>query len=151
MNLEALVTDRQVVICCGTGGVGKTTTAAVLALEGARRGRRACVVTIDPAKRLQSALGLTLPDLEVRVPGEGLSAALLRPADCLRRWAKEACADEARRGRLGSGRLGLRRAARARQHQGGDGDADARGPDDPGYRHRVTGTRARWPARRCRS
>jgi anion-transporting ArsA/GET3 family ATPase len=47
-----------VVVCCGTGGVGKTTTAAAIALEAARRGRRACVVTIDPAKRLANALGL---------------------------------------------------------------------------------------------
>jgi anion-transporting ArsA/GET3 family ATPase len=58
VKLEELLTDRQVVICCGTGGVGKTTTAAVLALEGARRGRNACVVTIDPARRLADALGL---------------------------------------------------------------------------------------------
>jgi anion-transporting ArsA/GET3 family ATPase len=58
MPIEELVNDRRVVICCGTGGVGKTTTAAVLALEGARRGRNACVVTIDPARRLADALGL---------------------------------------------------------------------------------------------
>ena len=57
-KLDELVTRRRVVICCGTGGVGKTTTAAVLALEGARRGRNACVVTIDPARRLADALGL---------------------------------------------------------------------------------------------
>ncbi|HVF76152.1 MAG TPA: ArsA-related P-loop ATPase [Acidimicrobiales bacterium] len=50
--------DNGVVVCCGSGGVGKTTTAAALALEAARRGRRACVVTIDPAKRLADALGL---------------------------------------------------------------------------------------------
>jgi anion-transporting ArsA/GET3 family ATPase len=50
--------DRSIVVCCGSGGVGKTTTAAAIALEGARRGRRACVVTIDPAKRLADALGL---------------------------------------------------------------------------------------------
>ena len=50
--------DRGIVVCCGSGGVGKTTTAAAVALEGARRGRRACVVTIDPAKRLADALGL---------------------------------------------------------------------------------------------
>jgi anion-transporting ArsA/GET3 family ATPase len=50
--------DRGIVVCCGSGGVGKTTTAAAIALEGARRGRRACVVTIDPAKRLADALGL---------------------------------------------------------------------------------------------
>jgi anion-transporting ArsA/GET3 family ATPase len=58
VNVDELVTERQVVICCGSGGVGKTTTAAVLALEGARRGRKACVVTIDPAKRLADTLGL---------------------------------------------------------------------------------------------
>ena len=45
-------------MCTGSGGVGKTTTAAVLALEGARLGRKAVVVTIDPAKRLADALGL---------------------------------------------------------------------------------------------
>lgn len=57
-DLTPLVRDRGVVICCGSGGVGKTTTAAVLALQGARLGRNACVVTIDPAKRLANALGL---------------------------------------------------------------------------------------------
>src|SRR5262249_34134699 len=57
-HIEKLVTRHGTVICCGSGGVGKTTTAAVLALEGARRGRHACVVTIDPAKRLANALGL---------------------------------------------------------------------------------------------
>jgi len=57
-GLAPLVSDRGVVVCCGTGGVGKTTVAAVLALEAARRGRRAVVVTIDPAKRLADALGL---------------------------------------------------------------------------------------------
>jgi anion-transporting ArsA/GET3 family ATPase len=49
---------RHVLVCCGTGGVGKTTTAAVLALSAARMGRRAIVVTIDPAKRLADTLGL---------------------------------------------------------------------------------------------
>jgi anion-transporting ArsA/GET3 family ATPase len=55
---SALVEQRHVLVCCGTGGVGKTTTAAVLALEGARRGRRSVVVTIDPARRLANTLGL---------------------------------------------------------------------------------------------
>jgi anion-transporting ArsA/GET3 family ATPase len=58
-NLIELATERAIVVCCGSGGVGKTTTAAAIAVEGARRGRRACVVTIDPAKRLADALGLT--------------------------------------------------------------------------------------------
>ena len=57
-GMSSLVTARGVVVCCGTGGVGKTTVAAVIALEAARRGRRTVVVTIDPAKRLADALGL---------------------------------------------------------------------------------------------
>ena len=58
MTLASLVEERRIVICTGTGGVGKTTTAAAVAIEAARRGRRAVVVTIDPAKRLADALGL---------------------------------------------------------------------------------------------
>jgi anion-transporting ArsA/GET3 family ATPase len=56
--LARLAAERPIVICCGSGGVGKTTTAAVLALAGARAGRNAVVVTIDPARRLANALGL---------------------------------------------------------------------------------------------
>ena len=56
--LATVVDDRRIVICAGPGGVGKTTCAAAIAVEGARRGRRTCVVTIDPAKRLADALGL---------------------------------------------------------------------------------------------
>ncbi len=58
MTLEAIVAASSIVLCCGTGGVGKTTTAASIALHGARLGRRCVVVTIDPAKRLADALGL---------------------------------------------------------------------------------------------
>jgi anion-transporting ArsA/GET3 family ATPase len=54
----ALLDSRSVIVCVGAGGVGKTTTAAALALEAARRGRRTCVVTIDPARRLSDAMGL---------------------------------------------------------------------------------------------
>ena len=57
-DLAGLVDGAEIVICCGSGGVGKTTTAAVLALQAARDGRRAVVVTIDPARRLADALGL---------------------------------------------------------------------------------------------
>ncbi|HEY1737374.1 MAG TPA: ArsA-related P-loop ATPase, partial [Acidimicrobiia bacterium] len=56
--LDEIVEQRHIAVCCGTGGVGKTTTAAVLAIEAARRGRNAVVVTIDPAKRLADTLGL---------------------------------------------------------------------------------------------
>ena len=57
-TLFQLAQDRAIIVCCGSGGVGKTTAAAAIALEGARLGRRSCVVTIDPAKRLADALGL---------------------------------------------------------------------------------------------
>jgi anion-transporting ArsA/GET3 family ATPase len=58
LSFDDVVGHRHIVVCCGTGGVGKTTVAAVLAVEGARRGRNAVVVTIDPAKRLANTLGL---------------------------------------------------------------------------------------------
>src|SRR3954451_17712814 len=71
MTLGPLTRTRRVIVCCGSGGVGKTTTAAVLALEGARQGRRAVVVTIDPAKRLADALGLeSLADTPTRIEGD---------------------------------------------------------------------------------
>ena len=57
-SLSKVALERQTIICAGPGGVGKTTCAAAIALEGARLGLRACVVTIDPAKRLADALGL---------------------------------------------------------------------------------------------
>jgi len=68
--LEQLVATKEVIVCTGSGGVGKTTTAAVIALEAARQGRRACVVTIDPAKRLADALGLeSLSNTPSRIDG----------------------------------------------------------------------------------
>jgi anion-transporting ArsA/GET3 family ATPase len=74
-GVAALVAERAIIVCCGSGGVGKTTTAAAVAVEGARLGRRTCVVTIDPARRLADALGLrsltNTPGLvEGRWPGE---------------------------------------------------------------------------------
>ena len=51
-------TPSSVVVCCGSGGVGKTTVAAAFGVEAARRGRRVVVLTIDPAKRLADALGV---------------------------------------------------------------------------------------------
>ena len=57
-DVASVVGASDVVVCCGSGGVGKTTTAAVIALEAARSGRRAVVVTIDPARRLADAFGL---------------------------------------------------------------------------------------------
>jgi anion-transporting ArsA/GET3 family ATPase len=56
-SLATLLEQQSVIVCVGAGGVGKTTTAAALALEAAQRGRRVCVVTIDPARRLSDAMG----------------------------------------------------------------------------------------------
>jgi anion-transporting ArsA/GET3 family ATPase len=70
-SLPELLAERRILVCCGSGGVGKTTSAAVLALEAARNGRRAVVVTIDPAKRLADALGLEgLTDTPSRIEGD---------------------------------------------------------------------------------
>jgi anion-transporting ArsA/GET3 family ATPase len=51
--------DTRIVVCCGSGGVGKTTTSAALALRAAERGRHVVVLTIDPARRLAQSMGLT--------------------------------------------------------------------------------------------
>lgn len=58
MDLTTLIQSKQVIICCGAGGVGKTTTSAAMALAAARLGRRALVLTIDPARRLAQAMGI---------------------------------------------------------------------------------------------
>jgi anion-transporting ArsA/GET3 family ATPase len=64
LDVDALIADQgiKILVCTGAGGVGKTTTAAALALRAAERGRKVCVLTIDPAKRLAQALGLTSLD-----------------------------------------------------------------------------------------
>lgn len=59
MSVDSLLAERSLVVCVGPGGVGKTTIAAAMGLEAARLGRRTLVLTIDPAKRLADALGLT--------------------------------------------------------------------------------------------
>ena len=72
-DVDALIEDRGVgvVVCCGSGGVGKTTTAAALGLRAAEAGRRVVVLTIDPARRLAQSLGLTELDNTPR-PVRGL-------------------------------------------------------------------------------
>jgi anion-transporting ArsA/GET3 family ATPase len=83
LDIDQLLDDRAVgvIVCCGSGGVGKTTTAAALGLRAAGRGRNVCVLTIDPARRLAQSMGLTELDNTPRpVPGiEGgsLSAMML--------------------------------------------------------------------------
>jgi anion-transporting ArsA/GET3 family ATPase len=64
LDLERIIDDRRtrIIVCCGSGGVGKTTTAAALGLRAAERGRQACVLTVDPARRLAQSMGLTSLD-----------------------------------------------------------------------------------------
>jgi anion-transporting ArsA/GET3 family ATPase len=70
-DLTSLVTERAVIVCCGSGGVGKTTVSATFALAAARAGRRACVVTVDPARRLADSLGVqSLPNTPTEVSGD---------------------------------------------------------------------------------
>jgi anion-transporting ArsA/GET3 family ATPase len=73
--LATRIADRRVLVCVGAGGVGKTTTSAALALGLARRGDKVAVVTIDPAMRLASALGLAeLPSQPRRIEPELFAA-----------------------------------------------------------------------------
>jgi anion-transporting ArsA/GET3 family ATPase len=81
MTLAELVQQRRLLVCVGSGGVGKTTTAAAIGVAMARRGRRVVVLTVDPAQRLKDALGIgTLDGKPRRVPlgrGVHLDAMLL--------------------------------------------------------------------------
>jgi len=80
-DLSALVTGKSVIVCCGSGGTGKTTVSAAIGLAGADQGRKTCVVTIDPARRLADALGLeNLGNTPRRIAGDWsgeLSAVML--------------------------------------------------------------------------
>ncbi|MGV9880716.1 ArsA family ATPase [Streptomyces sp. NPDC003006] len=60
LDVDALIDDpkTRIVVCCGSGGVGKTTTAAAIGLRAAERGRKVVVLTIDPARRLAQSMGI---------------------------------------------------------------------------------------------
>jgi anion-transporting ArsA/GET3 family ATPase len=75
LDVDALLDDRGVgiIVCCGSGGVGKTTTSAALALRAAERGRRVVVLTIDPARRLAQSMGIEALDNTPR-PVTGVDA-----------------------------------------------------------------------------
>jgi anion-transporting ArsA/GET3 family ATPase len=86
MDVDRLVQNpgTRIVVCCGSGGVGKTTTAAALALRAAEHGRQVVVLTIDPARRLAQSMGLTELDNVPRkvdgidtAAGGGLDAMML--------------------------------------------------------------------------
>ncbi|MFD6877421.1 MULTISPECIES: ArsA family ATPase [unclassified Streptomyces] len=74
LAVDALLDDPRIriVVCCGSGGVGKTTTAAALGVRAAERGRKAVVLTIDPARRLAQSMGIdSLDNTPRRVPLDG--------------------------------------------------------------------------------
>lgn len=109
--LADLLDHRHVLVCCGTGGVGKTTTAAALALAGAQQGRRVAVITIDPARRLADTLGLAgHTDAEVdrdrwdpegRAPGRArLTAMMLDPSETFDGLVARYARDEEQRDRI---------------------------------------------------
>lgn len=83
LDVDALLDDPNtgIIVCCGSGGVGKTTTSAALALRAAERGRKVVVLTIDPARRLAQSMGIAELDNTPRpvtgVVGEGALDAMM--------------------------------------------------------------------------
>ncbi|MGN6162714.1 MAG: ArsA family ATPase [Marmoricola sp.] len=72
LDVDMLLADHalRIIVCCGAGGVGKTTTSAALALRAAEQGRKVVVLTIDPARRLAQSMGIEALDNTPRaVPG----------------------------------------------------------------------------------
>ncbi|MCW2920890.1 MAG: ArsA family ATPase [Thermoleophilia bacterium] len=105
--------ELDVLLVCGSGGVGKTSIAATIALDEAMRGRRVCVLTIDPAKRLAQAMGLDrLDDRErkVKLPagaadGGSLHGLMLDPKTAFDRLVAEASATDEERERILANRV----------------------------------------------
>jgi anion-transporting ArsA/GET3 family ATPase len=106
--LEPLIRQKRVVVCCGAGGVGKTTTAASFGVAGAVMGKKTLVLTIDPARRLAEAMGIPhaarapvavprerLETLGVPVQGE-LDAWMLAPDVVFETMVRRLGGDEAR-------------------------------------------------------
>jgi anion-transporting ArsA/GET3 family ATPase len=75
LDVDGLIDDpnTEIIVCCGSGGVGKTTTSAALALRAAERGRKVVVLTIDPARRLAQSMGIEQLDNTPR-PVAGIDA-----------------------------------------------------------------------------
>ena len=84
--IEALKTKR-LIVCCGAGGVGKTTTSAALALAGARLGKQVLALTIDPSKRLAQTLGVDRnTPTPVPLSRERLSKLKVPPEGAVHAW-----------------------------------------------------------------
>jgi anion-transporting ArsA/GET3 family ATPase len=106
--VDPLVREKKVIVCCGAGGVGKTTTAAAIGVASAVHGRRVLVLTIDPARRLAEAMGIPeaarapspvprskLDQLGVPIHGE-LYAWMLSPEVVFESMVRRLASDEAR-------------------------------------------------------
>ncbi|AKV03515.1 Arsenical pump-driving ATPase [Labilithrix luteola] len=105
--IDPLVRTKKVIVCCGAGGVGKTTTAAAIGVASAAAGRRVLVLTIDPARRLAEAMGIPEAAREptavprarldaLDVPPEGeLSAWMLAPEVVFESMVRKLAKDEA--------------------------------------------------------
>jgi anion-transporting ArsA/GET3 family ATPase len=78
--ISQMLTEKKVVVCAGSGGVGKTTAAAAIGVRAALEGHRAAVLTIDPARRLASSLGFEeLSNEPARIPAQKFASAGLKP------------------------------------------------------------------------
>ena len=105
--------DLSVLLVCGSGGVGKTSIAATIAVDEAMRGRRVCVLTIDPAKRLAQAMGLNQLDdreREVELPagaksGGSLHGLMLDAKTAFERLVVETASTEEERTRILGNRI----------------------------------------------
>ncbi len=95
--MKDLLLQHRVIVCTGSGGVGKTTLSAALGVLAARLGKRVLVLTIDPARRLATTLGIDADIPEARVPGQNYSGVLHAGmidqqrifADFIRRYAPQ--------------------------------------------------------------
>ncbi len=100
--MRELIENHRVIVCTGSGGVGKTTTSAALGVAAAKMGKRVLVLTIDPARRLATSLGIDHCSDDVAVPGHNfagsLHAGMIDPprifADYIQRHSKTAEAAE---------------------------------------------------------
>lgn len=87
VRVGELIRERKIIVCCGAGGVGKTTTAAAMSIAAARAGRKVLVLTIDPSRRLAETLGVSRnPPEPVRVPDDRQAAAGIKAPGSLDAW-----------------------------------------------------------------